>query len=357
MTTMIKLANLEKRFGAAVVLEGLNLSIGDSETYVLLGPSGCGKTTTLRMVAGLETPSAGEISLGNTIVYSGASRISLSPEQRPIGMVFQSYALWPTMTVAEHIMFTLRHGRQRLNKAEASARVIGVLDMMQLSALADRKVTQLSGGQQQRVAFARAIAQRPRVLLMDEPLSNLDPQLRADVRGEFRQMTTRLGITSIIVTHDRDDATALADRVGVMNHGKIIQDASPSDIITRPISLFVAQLFSEMNAYEATIEETSKGMCKVTIAGMHLNIPTKKPLRQGSAVTLAVRSSSQRFGDKGLPGTVVECHREGDQHRSRVEVAGSMVTIYHKGQPARIGEQVRIQSDLNDWIIFESPDT
>ena len=237
----IRLQSCAKTFGSGHrVLEPLDLDIEAGETLVLLGPSGCGKTTTLRLIAGLEQPDA-----GGRVLFDGEDVTARRIEARNVGMVFQSYALFPNMTVAENIGYGLRI--RRLPAAERNARVAEMLAMMRIDSLADRAVDRLSGGQRQRVALARALAVRPRALLLDEPLTALDAQLRETLRVEINQLLRGLGITTIYVTHDQSEAMALGDRIIVMSHGRVEQTGTPREIYHAPASAFVADFIGSMN--------------------------------------------------------------------------------------------------------------
>ncbi|WP_323035344.1 ABC transporter ATP-binding protein [Pararhodobacter sp.] len=357
MTDIVSLTGIHKIYrsqsGAEThVLRGITLSIAEGQNVVLLGPSGCGKTTSLRIIAGLETPTQGRVELAGAVVSASNPPIWVGPEDRPIGIVFQSYALWPHMTVSENVAFALRHGRLKLRRAEARARTVEVLDMMQIGHLASRRVTQLSGGQQQRVALARAVAQRPKVLLMDEPLSNLDPQLRADVRGEIRTMTRQMGITSLIVTHDRDDALALADEVCVMADGVIMQNASPTEVLHNPASLFVARMFGDANALEAEVVAVGDGTLTLALSDSQIIVPHRGQFVPGSRVTLAAHSNRQTFAETGLPGEILESHYEADRVRSRVAIGGDRAVIYHSGAPLPPGSQVHVSTPDAAWMVF-----
>ncbi|HET9882768.1 MAG TPA: ABC transporter ATP-binding protein, partial [Candidatus Binatia bacterium] len=230
---MIDIRSLTKIFksGGDVVraVDAVDLQVREQEFFVLLGLSGSGKTTLLRCVAGLEKPEAGEIKLGDETVSAPERGIFIPVEDRALGMVFQSYAVWPHMTVFQNVAFPLANGKRRLARAKIRERVMGALELVQLAALADRPVPFLSGGQQQRVALARALAVEPKVLLMDEPLSNLDARLREEVRDEIRLLATKLSITVLYVTHDQVEAMALADRIAVMSGGKILQIGAPQE--------------------------------------------------------------------------------------------------------------------------------
>jgi putative spermidine/putrescine transport system ATP-binding protein len=242
----VSLRDLTKRYGESVAVEGFSLDIGDGEFVVLLGPSGCGKTTTLRMLAGFIPPTAGAIGIG------GRDVTRMPPWLRNTGLVFQSYALFPHMTAAENVAFGLQ--MRKLPPADIAARVREALDMVRLASLAERLPRALSGGQQQRVALARALAVRPDVLLLDEPLSNLDAKLRAEVRVEIRELQQRLGLTTVMVTHDQEEALTMADRLVVMAEGRIRQIGSQSDLYERPADRFVADFVGRSNFLDGAIE-------------------------------------------------------------------------------------------------------
>ena len=231
-TPHIEVENLEIHYGNVPAVRGVSFSVQPGEQLTLLGPSGCGKTTTLRAIAGLEQPTAGEIRIDGAPVYSSAQGINIPAEKRGLSMVFQSYAIWPHMTVFENVAYGLRVRRE--SKEQIAEKVDARLDMVQMSAFAARGASQLSGGQQQRVALARAFVFQPSVLLFDEPLSNLDAKLRADMRIELRELQHRLGITSVYVTHDLEEALAMSDRIVVMRDGLIEQTGTPDDIYNRP---------------------------------------------------------------------------------------------------------------------------
>jgi len=241
----IDIDNLTVRYGDVVAVDGVSLSIGQGEHVTLLGPSGCGKTTTLRAIAGLEEPSGGTIRIAGATVYSAAERRNVPAERRGVSMVFQSYAVWPHMSVFDNVAYGLRV--RKLASGEIAREVERALDLVQMRAFASRSAALLSGGQQQRVALARAIAFSPDVLLFDEPLSNLDAKLRAEMRVELRDLQRRLGVTSVYVTHDQEEALAISDRVVVMNVGGIEQIGTPEEIYNRPRTRFVADFVGSAN--------------------------------------------------------------------------------------------------------------
>src|SRR3954463_10821753 len=241
----IEVDRLEIKYGDVTAVRGVSFSVQPGEQLTLLGPSGCGKTTTLRAIAGLEQPSAGEIRIGGAPVYSSAQRVNIPAEKRGLSMVFQSYAIWPHMTVFDNVAYGLRVRRE--SREAIAEKVERALDMVQMRAFAQRGASQLSGGQQQRVALARAFVFQPSVLLFDEPLSNLDAKLRADMRIELRELQHRLGITSVYVTHDLEEALAMSDHIVVMRDGLIAQVGSPNDIYNLPRNAFVADFIAPAN--------------------------------------------------------------------------------------------------------------
>jgi len=245
LTAHIEVEDLEIHYGPVAAVGPVSFSVMPGQQVTLLGPSGCGKTTTLRAIAGLERPSAGMIRIGGETMYSSASGIHVPAEKRGLSMVFQSYAIWPHMTVFENVAYGLRVRRK--SAAETAEKVRAALDLVQMGDYADRHASQLSGGQQQRVALARACAFSPTVLLFDEPLSNLDAKLRGDMRIELRELQHRLGVTSVYVTHDLEEALAMSDQIVVMRAGHIEQKGPPHEIYNRPRTEFVADFVGSAN--------------------------------------------------------------------------------------------------------------
>ena len=260
---MLQVRGLTKTFRfrdtANQALKDVDLDIAEGEFFVLLGPSGCGKTTMLRSIAGLEQPDEGDIAIDGSTVFSVGSGAFVSPDRRPIAMVFQSYAIWPHMNVHENIAFPLRQGVQKLDRDSIHGRVEEVLALLALDGMEDRPVTTLSGGQQQRVALARALALRPKVLLMDEPLSNLDYKLQIRLRSELRALMHRLGLTTVYVTHNQAEALEVGDKIAVMDHGRIVQMGSPREIYHSPRDEFVARFIGDMNLVPARVRGLENG--------------------------------------------------------------------------------------------------
>ncbi|WP_240792267.1 MULTISPECIES: ABC transporter ATP-binding protein [unclassified Salinibacterium] len=248
----VNVQGLHKKFGKATALESLDLAVRKGEFLVLLGPSGCGKTTTMRSIAGLEVPTSGTIEVGGQVVFDSSKGIDRAPADRNIGMVFQSYAIWPHRTVRENVSFPLK--MQKVPRKEAAQRVDEVLALVGLEAQGSRSASMLSGGQMQRVALARSIVMSPAVLLLDEPLSNLDAKLREKLRVELKQTQQRLGTTSIYVTHDQAEALALADRVVLMRNGVIEQVAAPLELYRNPKTLFAAEFLGTNNLLKGRAE-------------------------------------------------------------------------------------------------------
>jgi iron(III) transport system ATP-binding protein len=284
---VISIKNLIKDYksGAESVraVDGVTIDVGEREFFVLLGLSGSGKTTLLRCVAGLEKPDGGEITISNVLVSSAERNFFTAPETRRLGMVFQSYAVWPHMTVYQNVAFPLANGPQKLSSEKIKKKVMNALEMVQLSGFADRPAPFLSGGQQQRVALARALAVEPRVLLMDEPLSNLDARLREEVRDEIKNLSRTFGIAVLYVTHDQVEALALADRVAVMSKGKVLQCAPPRELYEMPSSREVCEFLGSTNLLDGVV--TNGGEIETTLGKMTCRIPDPK----FKSVSIAIR--------------------------------------------------------------------
>ena len=318
----IEVSNLCKRFGATTAADNVSFSLDDSGFLALLGPSGSGKTTVLRMLAGLETPDSGRITVHDREVF--AQGISVPPEQRDIGMVFQDYALWPHMTVSQNIAFGPRS--RHASRQETAARVQEVLALVHLDGLGARYPDQLSGGQQQRVAIARALAMRPRLLLLDEPLSNLDAALREEMRVELVRLLKAQGITAIYVTHDRVEALAMADRIVVLRDGRIAQMGTPEELYARPANAFVAGFLGAANFIAGETDAEPDGLVLVRRGDLHLRGVARSSVNgKGTAVLRpedgTLHAQMPDGAINALPGEVVYSEFLGGRWRHVVAVA------------------------------------
>jgi ABC-type Fe3+/spermidine/putrescine transport system ATPase subunit len=350
----IALRGLTKRFGGTAAVDGASLEIGDGELFTLLGPSGCGKTTLLRLVAGFYRPDAGEIRFGERRVDG------LPPHQRNIGMVFQNYALWPHMTVRANITYGLR--LRKLSVGEIAERLARGLRQVNLDGLEDRYPGQLSGGQQQRVALARALVLNPDILLLDEPLSNLDAKIRVQVRAEIRRLQQGLGITTVYVTHDQEEALSLSDRVAVMRDGRIQQVASPRALYERPVNRFVADFVGTNNFIPGVCNERDeRGVLVETALGLVRGLPGEG-VNVGARCVLAVRPENvvlDTRADNVFDGRVAFASYLGNVLRYDVDTpAGVPLKVdvadawHHEpltvGRPVRVGFAASVALTLRD---------
>lgn len=332
----LDLIHLTKRFGDVVAVNDVNLKVGDGEFLCILGPSGCGKSTALRMIGGFEDPSAGDVQI------DGRSVVTLSPNRRPTAMVFQKYTLWPHMRVYDNIAFGLRLRRQ--SQKEIDRAVQEALDLVGLPAYGARYPGQLSGGEQQRIALARALVLQPKILLLDEPFSSLDALLRVRLREELRSIQRRVQITAIFVTHDQEEALTLADRIAVMNRGKVEQVDQPSQIYARPQTLFVADFIGAMNLLQGTVDN---GALRVG----ELTLPAPDGVTTGAPVTVAIRpeelalvASNAPHHEREWRGAVSQAIDLGHYRRAVVEAPGvGLLKVYlakaaalHEGEPVRL---------------------
>lgn len=309
----LTLSNISKQFGDTYAVQDFNLDVEKGEFVSFLGPSGCGKTTTLRMVAGFETPTEGTITLG------GADITNKSPNQRNMGMIFQSYALFPNMTVEQNIGFGLRV--RKASKAEIKDRVNEMVSLVNLEKHVHKYPYQLSGGQQQRVSLARALAIRPDVLLLDEPLSALDAKIRLSLRAQIREIQKRLGITAIFVTHDQEEALSISDRIVVMYEGNVEQVGTPFDIYNFPMTPFVANFVGSLNTALAEIIDPAKGL--LSVDGVQFVSAAKMDhMQKGDQVRIAIRPERFSFASEGKKANVVDCQIE------NITFLGSVVRVH-----------------------------
>jgi ABC-type Fe3+/spermidine/putrescine transport system ATPase subunit len=332
--TVLRIAGVSKLFGATPAVDGVSLEIRRGELFTLLGPSGCGKTTTLRLVAGLEQPDAGEISLRGRVVASAAQRRFVPPHKRNLGMVFQSYAIWPHMSVFENVAYPLRLRGAR--RAVVDDKVSRVLDLVGLGGLQERSATLLSGGQMQRLALCRALVYEPDLLLLDEPFSNLDAKLREQMRIELKLLQRRLGVTVLFVTHDQVEALSLSDRIAVMQHGRVEQVGPPRDLYERPGTPFVRDFLGQTVILRGRIAGGEPGRVSVKLDGVfggRLVAGRPSPaagLAAGVEAHVAIRpediavttADGAQADDHALPGVIEALLFVGDRYEARVSLGG-----------------------------------
>ncbi|QDC00614.1 ABC transporter ATP-binding protein [Mesorhizobium sp. 8] len=348
----LSIQHVEKSFGATKVVHDFNLDVEAGEFVSFLGPSGCGKTTVLRMVAGFEEPSAGHILVG------GKDITRLRPNQRNIGMVFQAYALFPNLTVAQNIGFGLRVAGA--SRADIDKRVAEMLALISLPQMADRYPYQLSGGQQQRIALARALAPKPKLLLLDEPLSALDAKVRVSLREEIRSIQKELGITTIFVTHDQEEALSISDRIAVMYGGKAEQVGAPFEIYNRPATKFVANFVGTLNVLEGTVTDASAGTVRVASQDVALKGKLDGS-RTGDTLSLALRPEAIALGarpghDSKLTGEIADVHFLGSVIRVRVGVGGKQISLdtfnNSSTPPPVVGDKTEISFSSGDVLVL-----
>jgi putrescine transport system ATP-binding protein len=337
---LIRFETVSKSFAGVTAVDRLSLDIYPQEFFALLGPSGCGKTTLLRMLAGFETPDAGRVLL------DGEDISSVPPHRRPVNMMFQSYALFPHLSVQGNIAFGLK--QESLPKDEIAARVREMLALVRLEGLERRKPDQLSGGQRQRVALARALVKRPKVFLLDEPMAALDKKLRAETQFELMELQEKLGLTFIIVTHDQEEAMTVADRIAVMDRGKIVQVATPSDIYEQPGSRWVAEFIGDVNIVEGRVIGTQYGQTVIETPAMGtLRIAPARAIEPGAAVFVAIRPEKIRIApdpaphtnDNAVAGRVVDVGYLGDVSLYRVRLDAGFVMTAKAANATRLVER------------------
>ena len=353
---MISIRRLHKRFnvsdGTVAAVKSLDLDVADGEFFVIVGASGSGKTTLLRCIAGLEVPNGGEISIAGRVVSSDSPPTWVPPQNRKLGMVFQSYAVWPHLTVARNVALPLAEGSQRIPRGEVAKRVNEALRLVQLEELADRPATLLSGGQQQRVALARAIAVNSRILLMDEPLSNLDARLREEVRVKIRDLAKQLGSTVLYVTHDQVEAMAISDKIALMRSGELLQVGAPSEIYHKPARADVAEFFGSVNWLNGKVIQP--GLAESPIG--RLRIPACSSA--GEEVLLGFRPEclALAYGDVGetniFQATLASNTFLGDQFVFRARVCDRELIGKTRVVPAPTNGNISVRINPADVMVF-----
>jgi iron(III) transport system ATP-binding protein len=365
---VIRVEGLQKRYDERGTEVGgvrdISFEIERGSLVTLLGPSGCGKTTTLRLIAGLERPSQGEIYIDDECMASVRSKTFVPTYRRPIGMVFQSYAIWPHMTVAGNVAFPLKVRRTRLSKTEMSERITEALALVGLAGMQERPATDLSGGQQQRVALARALVHRPKVLLLDEPLSNLDAELRERMRDEIREVQQRLGITTVFVTHDQSEALALSDRLIVMSDGLVVESGLPQQIYNFPRRSFTAEFLGMSNTFWGTVEHSSAEQTVVSTA--HGQVTGRAPhgVKVGDRALVAVRPDDfaiyrRKPEGPAWRGTVRVGTYRGDSWTYQVDVNGETVKVRATREKIGMshGDEVYLVPETGAGVItYDGPD-
>jgi putrescine transport system ATP-binding protein len=339
----VRVENVTKRFGDIVAVDAVTLDIRRGEIFCLLGGSGCGKTTLLRMLAGFETPSSGRI------LIDGQDMTQVRPYERPVNMMFQSYALFPHMTVEKNVAFGLE--QERLPRTEIAARVAEILEIVRMTGYGARRPHQLSGGQRQRVALARALVKRPKLLLLDEPLAALDRKLREHTQFELLNIQQRLGVTCIVVTHDQGEAMTLASRMGVMDHGKIVQVGTPAEIYESPASKLVADFIGSVNLFEGEVGEAAPAGLRIRLRdlGSTLEMSRIAQCERGATVWLAVRPEKMRIGRQpeeiaadaaqvSVRGLVTEVAYMGDSSVYLVQLDGGKTVRVTLPNTSRMGD-------------------
>ena len=339
MTATLEVTNLHKQFAIGrPAVDGVSFAVPAGEIVVLLGPSGCGKTTTLRCVAGLEHPTGGEISIAGKVVSSPERGILVPPRSRELGMVFQSYAVWPHMTVRQNVVYPLKH--RKISRADARRKVDETLQLVGLSEYAERPVVALSGGQMQRVALARSIVYRPQLLLLDEPLSNLDAKLRLRLRDDLRVILKQTGMTALYVTHDQAEAVVLGDRIGVMRDGKLLQMDTPDAIYNRPADLFVANFTGATNELAGTLVARNGEFGTVDFGdGRRGEVALLHSCGPDDKVRIALRPENIAIGKHDGANTfaarVVDRRYQGTQTAYGIELFGRRLEVVELGTAVR----------------------
>ncbi len=361
---MLKVTGLTKSFasehGLVQAVKGIDFEIPPGGFFTILGPSGCGKTTTLRCVAGLERPSSGSISIGGRVVEDADNNVHLPAFRRDIGMVFQSYAIWPHMDVFRNVAYPLHVAKPRIRRADIEARVMDALRLVGMEKMARRPATDLSGGQQQRVAFARAIVRQPKLLLLDEPLSNLDSKLREQMRAELQELVARIAITTLYVTHDQAEALAMSDHVAVMSEGVIAQVGPPPLVYGQPATKFVATFLGTANLLRARILKRDGRIATVVLANGNETVQLEVPDGLGADdlidVVFRPEDTSVSFtqaNGNALHGTLERISFQGGLSECHVKVGSAVIrSNLHPSISAQRGDPVWVSLDPKRCVVF-----
>ena len=365
MSAQLQVEHLRKDFGTGkAAVDGVSFTIEAGEIVVLLGPSGCGKTTTLRCVAGLEHPTGGVIRIGGEVISAPEQGILVPPRHRNFGMVFQSYAVWPHMTVRQNVAYPLKN--RGFDRAKQDRMVAEALDLVSLSAYVDRPVTALSGGQMQRVALARSMVYHPRLLLLDEPLSNLDAQLRLRLRDDLRRIVKAAGLTALYVTHDQAEAVVLGDRIGVMREGKLLQLSSATDLYNAPSDPFVAEFTGASNRIAGTLRTHLGGVATIEAAtGQMIQARLFGAGVSGAAISVMIRPENVVLGgpvsalgagetEASVPGRVLTAHYQGVQTVYGLDVLGTRIEAIEMGTAPRHaqGDEVQVRLPRSQCMAY-----
>ena len=367
----LQIRNLHKRFDRTLAVDGLDLDVHEGEFFTLLGPSGCGKTTTLRVVGGLEKPDQGEIHVGDRCIVALGQNIFVKPEKRDMGMVFQSYALWPHMTVDENIAYPLK--LRRMKGPAVRQKVHEMLDLVGLAGLGERPIPALSGGQQQRVALARALVFSPRILLLDEPLSNLDAQLREQMRRELKSLQRRVNVTVLFVTHDQIEGLSLSDRIGIMSQGRLEQVGQPEEVYHRPATSFARDFLGKIFALSGKVVNATEDRTEIEPTGipharLEINSGGGQLRREGvleigrEVVTairpeqIAVWTSRPEKRSNVLQASVEGVHFLGDRYEYTVSLGSeTRVLVLPSSQVLRSGQQVFVELKSDALTVWPRP--
>jgi len=354
--TRIRLEGVTKTYGNVIAVNNITLDIEKGELFTFLGPSGCGKTTTLRIIAGFEIPDSGKL------YFDDEDVTFLKPYKRNTAMVFQNYALWPHMTVYENVAYGLKIRKKQLGLTDEDIKkkVLEALELVKLSGLEDRYPLQLSGGQQQRVALARALVVKPRVLLLDEPLSNLDAKLRVEMREEIKKIQKKLGITTIYVTHDQLEALSISDRIGIMNKGSLVQVGTPQELYFKPRNIFVADFLGRSSIYYGELVSKTNGIVTVRLEGTEMLLEGTTPFDSlPGKVAVVIRPevvkpvSTMIPSKNAVKGVVDFAMFIGDKIESRIKIGGlSLLAYFPNTMPVRVGEEILLHIPPEHTIVI-----